>query len=200
MRHFISAQCVALVCLFAPRSNAAQLEFVLDPIHTQIVFQVSHAGFSDSTGMILRPEGRLRLDPADCSGALVDVRMQANQVEFNDLAWNKVMRGKAYFNAEQFPEISFTSTQCQKVDARHAVLDGELRLLGIQRAVQLQVEFNRRAKHPYTLKDTIGFTATTTLRRSDFGMNAALKSVGDVVRIRISVEASRVKKRTGFKK
>lgn len=172
---------------------AARLEFVLDPVHTQIVFQISHAGFSDSTGLLLRPEGKLVLDPANCAGAEVEIRMQAQNVEFNDPAWNKAVRGKSYFNTEQFPELRFSGTRCQMLDARHALLEGELTLLGQRRTLQLKVEFNKRGNHPYTLKDTIGFNATTTLKRSDFGMNATLKTVGDEVRIRIAVEAIRVK-------
>lgn len=174
--------------------QAAAVEFALDPIHSQVVFQISHAGFSDSTGLILRPEGTLLLDPSNCAGAKVDIRMQSSNVEFNDAAWNKAVRGKMYFNAAQFPEIRFTGTRCQMLDARHAVLEGELYLLGNRGTVELKVTINKRANHPYTLKDTIGFGATTVLRRSAFGMSATPKTVGDEVHIRIAVEAVRVKK------
>ena len=194
MRHAIFAFGCSISLVASRECAAAPLEFVLDPVHTQIVFQISHAGFSDSTGLLLRPEGKLILDPKNCAGAQVDVRMQAQNVEFNDLAWNKAVRGKSYFNAEQFPEIRFVGTRCQMVDARNATLEGELTLLGQPKAITLQVQFTKRGNHPYTLKDTIGFHASTRLKRSDFGMNATPKTVGDEVRIRIAVEAVRVKK------
>lgn len=188
------------VCLASQYVRAATLEFALDPIHSQVVFQISHAGFSDSTGLILRPEGTLRLDPSNCAGAKVEIRMQSQNVEFNDDAWNKAVRGKSYFNAAQFPEIGFSGTRCRMLDARHAVLDGELSLLGVRRPVELQVTFNKRANHPYTLKDTIGFSASALLKRSDFGMSATPKTIGDEVRIRIAVEAVRVNKPSRHKK
>jgi polyisoprenoid-binding protein YceI len=192
-----------LLALSTP-AFAAPVHFELDPVHTQIFFSVEHAGFSQSTGKLLNPTGSLMIDPDNWSASEVQVRMQANQINFDDPAWNKAMQGKTYFNAEVFPELVFRSTSLtmenckprvapEKSCTTEGVLVGDLTLLGITRSVTLQIQFNKRARHPYTLKDTIGFDATGALKRSDFGMSATPKTLGDLVTLRIAVEATRVR-------
>jgi polyisoprenoid-binding protein YceI len=170
---------------------AGPVAFDLDPVHTQIVFSVEHAGFSMSTGKLLRPTGMVLFDEKNWAASSVQVEMQAANVEFDDADWNKAVRGKSYFNAEEFPTLRFVSTACVKTSADAGFLTGELTLLGVSKTVQLNVTFNKRARHPYTLKDTLGFSATGSLKRSDFGMLATAKTVGDLVSLRISLEAIR---------
>ena len=68
---------------------------------------------------------------------------------------------------------------------------GDLTLLGVTKTVNLQFTFNKRARHPYTLKDTIGFSAVTQLQRAEFGMQATPNTIGDAVSVRIALEAVR---------
>lgn len=179
---------------------AGPTEFVLDPVHTQILFSVEHAGFSMSTGKLLRPTGTLLFDEKNWAASSVQVEMVAANVEFDDPQWNKAMRGKSYFNADVFPTIRFQSKACTQTGQKTGVLSGELTLLGVIKPVELQFTFNKRARHPYTLKDTVGFSATAQLQRAEFGMLATPKTIGDQVTVRISVEAIRktaITKRTG---
>ena len=170
---------------------AGPVEFVLDPIHTQIVFSVEHAGFSMSTGKLLRPTGTLVFDEKNWAASSVQVEMAAANVEFDDPEWNKAVRGKSYFNADTFPTISFQSKTLSQTGPKKGVLSGDLSLLGVTKTLNLEFTFNKRARHPYTLKDTIGFSATAQLQRADFGMRATPNTVGDAVNVRISVEAVR---------
>ncbi len=170
---------------------AGPARFALDPVHTQIVFSVEHAGFSMSTGKLLRPTGILEFDEKNWAASSVRVEMAAANVEFDDPDWNKAVRGKSYFNSETFPAIQFQSKTCTQTGPKKGVLSGELTLLGVTKTVNLEFTFNKRARHPYTLKDTIGFSATTQLQRSEFGMLATPKTVGDAVNVRISLEAVR---------
>jgi polyisoprenoid-binding protein YceI len=170
---------------------AAPVAFELDPVHTQIFFTVDHAGFSSSTGKLLRPTGELLFDAKDWSNSSVSVSMLAANVEFDDAAWNKAVQGKSYFDVVDFPQILFRSTQLRQKGANSGELSGELTLLGVTREVQLRFTFRKRARHPYTLKDTIGFDAEGTLSRADFGMTATPKTIGDRVLLRIALEAVR---------
>jgi polyisoprenoid-binding protein YceI len=202
---------------FSTVALAAPVKFELDPVHTQIFFSVEHAGFSHSTGKLLNPTGSLTIDTDNWSASEVQVRMLASRINFDDPAWNKAMQGKSYFNAQLFPELTFRSTSLtlENCAMRAATstdqlklptcapgaentpikgeLVGDLTLLGITRSVTLQIQFNKRGRHPYTLKDTVGFDASGTLKRSDFGMSATPKTLGDVVTLRIAVEATRVR-------
>lgn len=170
---------------------AGPTEFVLDPVHTQIMFSVEHAGFSMSTGKLLRPTGTLMFDEKNWAASSVQVEMLAANVEFDDPEWNKAMRGKSYFNADVFPTIRFQSKACTQTGPKAGVLSGELTLLGVTKTVALEFTFNKRARHPYTLKDTIGFSAVTQLQRAEFGMQATPKTIGDAVSVRIAIEAVR---------
>ena len=170
---------------------AGPVRFALDPVHTQIVFSIEHAGFSMSTGKLLRPTGTLLFDEKNWALSTVQVEMTAANVEFDDADWNKAVRGKSYFNAEAFPSIRFQSKSCSQTGPKTGVLSGDLTLLGVTKTVDLAITFNKRARHPYTLKDTIGFSATATLHRAEFGMVATPKTIGDEVNVRISLEAVR---------
>ena len=170
---------------------AGPVRFALDPVHTQIVFSIEHAGFSMSTGKLLRPTGTLLFDEKNWTASSVQVQMVSANVEFDDPDWNKAVRGKSYFNSDAFPTITFISKTCTQTGLKTGVLSGELTLLGVSKTVDLAITFNKRARHPYTLKDTIGFTATALLHRSEFGMTATPKTIGDEVNVRISFEAVR---------
>ena len=170
---------------------AGPVRFALDPVHTQIVFSIEHAGFSMSTGKLLRPTGTLLFDDKNWAASSVQVEMTAANVEFDDVEWNKAVRGKSYFNSDAFPTITFVSKTCIQTGPKTGVLSGELTLLGVSKTVDLAITFNKRARHPYTLKDTIGFSATARLHRSEFGMTATPKTIGDEVNVGISFEAVR---------
>ena len=147
---------------------AGPVRFALDPVHTQIIFSIEHAGFSMSTGKLLRPTGLLVFDEKNWAASSVQVEMAAVNVEFDDADWNKAVRGKSYFNSETFPAIQFQSKTCTQTGPKTGVLSGELTLLGVTKTLDLEFTFNKRARHPYTLKDTIGFSATAQLHRSEF--------------------------------
>lgn len=170
---------------------AGPVRFALDPVHTQIVFSIEHAGFSMSTGKLLHPTGTLLFDDKNWATSSVQVQMASANVEFDDPDWNKAVRGKGYFNSDAFPTITFVSKNCTQTGPKTGVLSGELTLLGVSKTVDLAITFNKRARHPYTLKDTIGFSATALLHRSEFGMSATPKTIGDEVNVRISFEAVR---------
>ena len=170
---------------------AGPVTFELDPVHTQIVFSVEHAGFSMSTGKLLRPTGVLVFDEKNWAASSVQVEMAAANVEFDDPEWNKAMRGKSYFNADIFPSIRFESKSCRQTGPKKGVLSGDLTLLGVTKTVELEFTFIKRARHPYTLKDTIGFSAVTQLQRAEFGMQATAKTIGAAVSVRIALEAVR---------
>ena len=79
----------------------------------------------------------------------------------------------------------------ERIDATHGKLHGELSLHGVTRPLSLDFTFNALKRHPLTFKRTAGFSASGTLRRSEFGMDAWKNLVGDEVRLIIEAEAVR---------
>jgi polyisoprenoid-binding protein YceI len=186
-----------LLALAAPAAapGAAHAgRYAIDPVHTRIGFQVSHAGFSSPIGTFSGATGTLDFDPADWSGAHVDVRIPIATLDLGDADWQRRILDGTFFDVKKFPEAHFVSTQVAARGKDEAEVSGELTLHGVTRPVRLQVRFNKLARHPLTFRRTAGFSATATLSRKDFGMDKWDRLVGDEVRLVLEVEATRERK------
>lgn len=175
----------------APQLRAAGETFAIDPVHTRVGFQVSHAGFSNPLGTFSGVRGQLEFDEADWSQARVDVSVPLATLDLGDAEWNGKILDATFFDAKKFPEARFVSTRVDKTGERTASIHGDLTLHGVTRPVTLDATFNVLKRHPLTLRRTVGFSATTTLSRAAFGIDAWKNLVGDEVSILIEVEAKR---------
>ncbi len=184
----------ALALLAAPLLAARPLpEWRLDPVHSRVLFEVEHAGFSQALATLSAPEGRLRYAPGRWEDAEVDVRLPLSRLDFGDAGWNEAMLGRRWFDAGRHPEIHFRSTRVEPIDAEHARVHGELSVRGRTAPVVLEVRQNAVKRNPLTLRRTAGFSATAELDRRAFGLDAAPGLVGHAVRVRIEVEALRTR-------
>jgi len=170
--------------------------FVFDTVHSRVQFEVSHLGFTMSQGTFRKFGGSLAFEQDDWSQSSVNTHIEVNSLDLGDSKWNARMLEGKYFNAEQHPQISFRSTSVRQIDPQTGEIIGQLSLLGVTREVTLALKFNRRARHKYSLKDTVGFTASTVIKRSDFGMRADIPEVGDEVHIHLEIEANRLERKT----
>jgi polyisoprenoid-binding protein YceI len=181
-----------LTCAVAAQQLRAETEtFAIDPVHTRIGFQVSHAGFSSPLGSFSGSHGQLRFDEADWSTGSVDVTVPVATLELGDADWNRKILDPTFFDAKKFPEAHFVSTRVEKTGERTARITGELTLLGRTHPIVLDATFNALKRHPLTLRRTAGFSATATISRAAFGMDAWKNLVGDEVRLVIEIEATR---------
>ncbi len=182
----------ALVALAATGPAAAQARtWSLDPVHTRIVFAIDHAGFSKSLGTFSGATGTLRFDPEGWEGARLEVSIPVASLELGDDKWNRATLARNLLDAETHPHATFVSTRIEAVDAQHAIVHGLLTLRGTTREVALDVTVNAVKRHPMPpFRRTAGFSATTTLSRSDFGIDAWKSMVGDRVELRIEAEAT----------
>lgn len=183
---------LALLCvLWLGGAQAAPERFVFDTVHSRIAFKVDHLGFSQSTGWFPVFSGELLFDQQDWSASSVQVRIEVAALQMGDAAWNRKLLGRRFFDGKRHPELRFVSTRVERIDQQRGRLHGQLSLLGQTLPLSLDFVFNRRARHKYTLRDTVGFSASGQLRRSDFGMRAMTGDVGDIVHIELQVEAQR---------
>ena len=166
--------------------------YTADPAHSLIAWEVNHFGFSDYIGLFGDVAGTLTLDPANLSTASVDVTIPVARVTTasSGLTDHLLRPGKDgakpdFFGPEP-AEARFVSTS---VDATgpSATIDGNLTLNGITRPVTLAAEFTGAGNNPYNKKLTVGFSATTTIKRSDFGIDTAIPLVSDEVELEIHV-------------
>lgn len=163
-----------------------------DPAHSQITWEVNHFGFSDYTGLFGDVAGTLTIDPANISAATVDVTIPVSKVTTASagLTEHLLRAGKDGAKPDFFgPEPNdahFVSTSVS-ASGNSAKIDGNLTLNGITKPVTLDTELTGAGDNPFNKKTTVGFSATTTIKRSDFGINAALPLVSDEVDLEIHV-------------
>jgi polyisoprenoid-binding protein YceI len=95
-----------------------------------------------------------------------------------------------FFDAAKYPQATFRSTSVKALGEGRLEVTGTLDLHGVQKPVVLEVKLNKVAPHAMGKKEAIGFDATATIKRSDFGINLYVPMVGDEVALRITTEAS----------
>jgi polyisoprenoid-binding protein YceI len=184
-----------LVLVLALPAGAVRAErFAIDPVHTRIAFQVSHAGFSFPIGSFSGASGVLDFDRADWKQARVEVKFPVATLNLGDADWQGKILDPTFFDAKRFPEARFVSTKVEPTGTDTADVSGELSLHGVTRPVVLHVKLNALARHPLSMRRTAGFSATGTLSRKEFGMDHWAKVVGDEVRLILEVEATRDRK------
>ena len=165
--------------------------YVLDPVHTQIVFFADHLGFSHGIGRLKIKQGWFQFDADDWSTARTDVVIDIGSLDMGDPDWSEKVRANGFLAAEKWPSARFIGKHLEKITGRTGILHGELWLRGIRQAVDLAVTFNRLGGDPYAFKDKAGFSATATLNRFDFGMQSYRDVVAGPVELRIEVEGVR---------
>jgi polyisoprenoid-binding protein YceI len=191
IRHVFALLC----CLaFAPVAHAQAQRYELDPVHTRVMFAVSHAGFSSAIGTVSGSTGELWFDEADWSSARLNARVPIARIDLGDAKWNQATLARNLLDAQAHPEATFVSTRIEPRDATHATVHGQLTLRGVTRDVALDVTLNAAKRHPMPpFRRTVGFSATTTLSRKDFGITAWSSMIGDTVELRIEAEATRAR-------
>lgn len=171
--------------------QAEPVAYQLDPVHTRVAFRIDHAGFSKAIGTFSGATGELRFDPDDWSTASLDVTIPLATLEIGDDGWRDKVLDPTFLDAGAQPSARFVSTRVEPGEPGKARVFGQLALRGVSREVALDVQLNALKRHPLTLRRTAGFSASGTLRRSEFGMDAWRRLVGDEVELMIEVEAQR---------
>ncbi len=131
-------------------------------------------------------------DQEDVSKSSIAVTIKTASVDTDVAVLDDHLRGTDFFDAEKFPDITFTSSGINKTGEKTAEITGELDMHGVTKPVTLNVTFNRAGENPNTKKHVAGFSATANLVRSDFGIKAYVPYVGDDIKIVIEMEGLRV--------
>jgi polyisoprenoid-binding protein YceI len=169
--------------------------YATDPNHSLIAFEVNHFGFNDYYGLFGDVAGTLVIDPANLAAAKVDVTIPvANVTTASKGLTDHLLRagkdgGKPDFFGPAPAPARFVSTSV-KVDAKDktkATITGDLTLNGVTKPVTFEAEFTGAGANPFNKKATVGFEAETSIKRSDFGVNAFIPFVSDEVELDISV-------------
>ena len=161
--------------------------YSVEPSHTQIVFAYDHMGFTNNMGVITQPTGTLTLDKANLSASKVSITLSIANLTTGIPALNEHLAKPEFFDAAKFPTATFVSTGVKPDGATGADITGNLTIKGITKPVTLDAEFYGAGANPMNKKENVGFVATGTIKRSDFGMGGFVPVVGDNVELKIIV-------------
>jgi len=162
--------------------------YKLDPTHTSVLFIVNHLGFSDYQGRFNGVTGELTLDREDPSASSATITIDLNQIDSGVEALDNHMKTADFFNVEEFPTATFTSTSVELVGDNAATVTGDLTLLGETKPLVLDVTLSGEGTHPMTGDEVVGFSADGVVTRTDYGMDFLVPGVGDEVTLQISSE------------
>lgn len=180
----------AATLFMMPATAKAQVEhYDLETVHTQILFFVDHLGFSKSMGKFHEYQGHIVFDRDNPENSSVDVTIETASISMGLDRWDDHMKNEDFFDVEQYPQMTFRSTHIEVTGEDTANITGDLTLLGQTHPVTLDVVHNKSAENRGRYMS--GFSATTTINRSQWGMTYGLPAVGDEVEIRLEVEAIR---------
>lgn len=182
----ISAAVVTCVLTLASSAQAQQYE--LDGAHTSIGFHISHLGLSYTYGRFTDFSGQFSIDTADPSKSSFSLTIQVASVDTANKKRDDHLRSPDFFNAKQFPTITFKSTSVKPVEGGLEVT-GDFTLHGVTKPITVTLEGGKTAEFPKGVMRT-GYSGEVTLKRSDFGMDKMLEAVGDEVHIAISFEGT----------
>ncbi len=170
----------------ADASRVTAGNYQVDASHTQVNWQVNHFGFNDYFGLFGDITGTLDIDPANLGAAKVDITIPIASVATSSAGLTKHLQTPDFFDVAKFATARFVSTGVT-VDGQRAMIKGDLTMLGVTKPVELETRFEGAGANPMNKKATIGFHASTTIKRSDWGMTKYVPMVGDDVKLRISV-------------
>ena len=167
----------------------------IDPAHTQVEFEVRHMMFAKVRGRFGQVEGRVRLPASgDPAGASVEAVIASPSIQTGQEQRDEHLRSPDFFDVSRFPELRFVSRSATRTGKGELEVAGDLTIRDVTRPVLLQVRETGQGTDPWG-KERIGFAATTTIDRRDYGLtwNQALEAggilVGNEVKILLEVQA-----------
>lgn len=180
---------VAILASACTAGFAAPLTYEIDPNHTDVVASWNHFGFSNPVAHFGQVDGAITYDPDNVGQSSVAVTIPLAGLNSHVAKFDEHLRSADFFEAEKYPDITFRSTKVEAAGDRKLRVFGDLTVKGVTRPTVLDVTLNKVADHPMAKRPAIGFDATTTLKRSDFGLDKYAPNVSDTVQIRITTEA-----------
>lgn len=159
----------------------ATTNWALDPTHSELQFKVKHLMITTVTGSLKVLNASLTSESDDFENARVKFEAEAGSIDTGNTDRDNHLKSGDFFDADQFPKITFESTSFTK-EADDYTVAGNLTIKDVTKPVKLAVEFGGIATDPWG-NTKAGFTISGKINRTDFGLtwNAALETGGVMV-------------------
>lgn len=176
---------VATVSPAESRANRPTLDdtYKVDPVHSAMVFRIKHLGVSHFYGRFNEIGGSFTFDDNVASELSFDIQVKTASVDTNANGRDNHLKSADFFNAKQFPTISFKSTAVKQTSKETYDVTGDLTLHGVTKSMTVQMEFVGDGDRGQRFGYRAGFDTTFTINRRDFGMDYMPAMLGDKVKI-----------------
>jgi polyisoprenoid-binding protein YceI len=185
---------LGLLALGVVPASAEMADWEIDAEHFSIAFEAGHIGYQQQLGFFLEASGNFRYDTETQELSAGRVEVVADSIFSNNGARDNHLKGRDFLNARRNPLIVFEATEFVAKGNDAGILSGNLTMIGKTHPVELEVSLNKLARYPFGhRKETLGISASTTINRSQWGMDYGVANdmVGDLVRLRFEFEAMR---------
>lgn len=164
-------------------------DYTVDTAHTRIGFRARHAMVTTVRGTFGEFEGTAHLDVADPAASRVELRIDAGSLDTGQPDRDAHLRSADFLAVEEFPEITFVSTDVEQVDDDEYTVTGDVTIKGQTRQVSVDFTLTGSALDPFG-NTRVGFEGALALKRSDWGLvwNAALETGGVLVSDKVQLE------------
>jgi polyisoprenoid-binding protein YceI len=186
-KHFAVVVASLVFALGAARAHA-QSNFKVDSAHSFIVFKISHLGVSSAWGRFNDPQGTVVWDDNDPSKGRIEVTVQTAKVDTGNSKRDQHLKSPDFFNAAQFPTLTFKSKSITKKGEGEFEVAGDLTVHGVTKPITVTVKKIGEGDKGGQFGYRAGWETTFTVKRSDFGMNFMPGGIGDEVTINVGIE------------
>ncbi len=173
------------------KTGLIQLEkgsYKLDPSHVAVLFKINHMGLSTFVGRFNKVDASLEFDPMNIAAAKLSAVIDIASVDVNNADLEETLRGSSWFDAEKYPQAFFKTTSVKVIDENTAEFSGDLNLHGVTAPISLKIHFNGGGNNMLTGSYTLGFSATSSINRSTFGMDYLVPAIADQVDLEVFAE------------
>jgi polyisoprenoid-binding protein YceI len=187
MRRLPSTAALVAALALAGAAHAEAVTYRLDPNHTQVLAKWDHFGYSHPVANFGQVDGTLVYDAEDVSASSVKVTLPLAGLTSFVPSFDEHLRSGDFFDAAKHPDATFASTTVEAAGEGRLRVTGHLTIKEHTHPVVLDVALNKSGERHG--RAAIGFDATATLKRSDFGLGLFVPNVSDEVRLSITTEA-----------
>lgn len=169
---------------------SATTPYPVDPVHSSVLFRIKHNNVSFFYGRFNDVSGSFFIDQEDASKSTMSLTVKVDSVDTGIGGRNDHLKSQQFFNATEFPEMTFKSTAFSKTGESTYTVTGDLTMRGVTKPVTVTLEDTGRGAGGRG-GQVAGFEAITTIKRSDFGMNYMVdRGLGDDVRLIVSLQGN----------
>ncbi|MFC9546356.1 YceI family protein [Streptomyces sp. NPDC056956] len=191
-----AATATAPAAAAAPDLSALTGDYTIDPSHTTIGFVARHAMVTNVKGSFKEFTGSLHLDGSDPSKSTASIDVVMDSIDTGSADRDGHLKSADFFKTDEFPTMTFRSTQVEAADDGEYRVTGDLTILGTTRPLTIDVEYNGAATDPFG-NQRVGFEGKAEILRSDWGLswNAALETGGFLVsdKIKLNFDISAIR-------